>query len=48
MIHFGVMWAVVSDLVRDAINEAIAALRSAFGTGVNPDAQRETIPIESF
>jgi len=48
MIHFGVMWAVASDLARDAINEAIAALRSAFGTGVNPEAQRETIPIGSF
>ncbi len=32
MIHFGVMWAVASDLCRDAVNEAVAALRSAFGT----------------
>lgn len=35
MIHFGVMWAVASDLARNAIDEATAALRSAFATGVD-------------
>jgi acetyl esterase len=40
MIHFGVMWAVASDLARDAIDEATAALRSAFATGVDTGGQR--------
>ena len=40
MIHFGVMWAVASDLARDAIDEATAALRSAFATGVDSDTRR--------
>jgi len=40
MIHFGVMWAVASDLARDAINGATAEMRSAFATGVDPGGQQ--------